>query len=244
MNAVERSPFSLTGLRVLVTGAGGGIGGATARLCANLGAELVLVDRVEADVVRRNVGDVEAVIAQCDMTDRKAVDELAASVGAVDALIDTAAINPFDNWVESDWDETFDQVLSVNTRGPINLVRAFSPPMLEGRFGRIVLFGSLAGRMGGLRNGPHYAVSKGGIHALTRWYASRFTPKNVLVNAIAPGATATPMIANQDYTPSALPLGRLAQPEEQAAAAAFLISPAASYIAGVVLDVNGGLHFS
>lgn len=244
MQSSEDSPFHLGGLRVVVSGAAGGIGGATAILCHKLGARLELLDVAGPEAIAKRVGALDgARLHACDVADRDAVERIAASIGAVDALVDAGAVNPFDDWEASDWDESFDRVLAVNARGPINLVRAFSPAMLERGSGRIVLIGSFAGRAGGLRNGPHYAVSKGGVHALTRWYARRFAARNVLVNAIAPGATDTPMIAGQGFDASALPMGRFARPEEQAAAIAFLCSPAASYVTGVILDVNGGLHF-
>jgi NAD(P)-dependent dehydrogenase (short-subunit alcohol dehydrogenase family) len=244
MTTPEDSPFHLGGLRVVVSGAAGGIGGATAILLAKLGARLELLDVAGPQAIAARVGDLaNARLHVCDVSDRRAVERLAVSIGPVDALVDAGAVNPFDDWEAPDWDDSFDRVLAVNARGPINLVRAFSPGMLERRNGRIVLIGSFAGRAGGLRNGPHYAVSKGGVHALTRWYAKRFAAHNVLVNAIAPGATDTPMIAGQGFDASALPMGRFARPEEQAAAIAFLCSPAASYITGVILDVNGGLHF-
>ena len=238
------SPFDLEGLCVVVSGAAGGIGGATAILLHKLGARLELLDVAGPEAITKRVGDLPDVrLHACDVSDRKAVERLAAAIGPVDALVDAGAINPFDDWEASEWDESFDRVMAVNARGPINLVRAFSPAMLARKSGRIVLIGSFAGRAGGLRNGPHYAVSKGGVHALTRWWAKRFAAHNVLVNAIAPGATDTPMIAGQSFDASALPMGRFARPEEQASVIAFLISPAASYVTGIILDVNGGLHF-
>lgn len=244
MVSLSDTPFTLDGMRIVISGAAGGIGGATALLCHQLGARLVLLDVAGADAIVNRVGVLEgAELFQCDTSNRSAVEAVAASAGAVTALVDTAAINPFDDWFADEWDASFDRVLGINARGPINLARAFLPAMQQAGHGRIVLVGSFAGRAGGLRNGAHYAVSKGGIHALTRWLAKQFTPQNILVNAIAPGATETPMIADQGYDASGLPLRRFARPEEQAAAIAFLCSPAASYISGIILDVNGGMHF-
>lgn len=244
MKTIEDSPFDLEGLRIVVSGAAGGIGGATAILLHKLGARLDLLDVAGPEAIAKRVGALEGVgLHACDVSDRAGVERLATAIGPVDGLVDAGAVNPFDDWEADDWDDSFDRVLAVNARGPINLIRAFSPGMLERKSGRIVLIGSFAGRAGGLRNGPHYAVAKGGVHALTRWCAKRFASRNVLVNAIAPGATDTPMIAGQGFDASALPMGRFARPEEQAAAIAFLCSPAASYITGVILDVNGGLHF-
>jgi NAD(P)-dependent dehydrogenase (short-subunit alcohol dehydrogenase family) len=241
---LKETPFHLDGMHIVISGAAGGIGSATAKLCHTLGASIHLLDFAGPDAIKERVGELtRATFYKCDTSKRAEVEAIAAEIGRADALVDTAAINPFDDWEDPNWDESFDRVLAVNARGPINLVRAFSPGMLERKNGRIVLIGSFSGRAGGLKNGPHYAVSKGGIHALTRWYAKRFAAANVLVNAVAPGATDTPMIAGQNFDAAALPMGRFAQPEEQAAAIAFLCSPGASYITGVILDVNGGLHF-
>jgi NAD(P)-dependent dehydrogenase (short-subunit alcohol dehydrogenase family) len=110
--------------------------------------------------------------------------------------------------------------------------------------GRIVLVGSLAGRTGGLIAGAHYAASKGGLHTLVRWLARRAAPHGVLVNGIAPASVETPMMQDQPVDLARIPVGRMAKPEEIAAPIAFLCAPAASYLCGAVLDVNGGVLMS
>jgi NAD(P)-dependent dehydrogenase (short-subunit alcohol dehydrogenase family) len=141
------------------------------------------------------------------------------------------------------WDEALDRVLAVNIKGPINLSRAFLPAMMERREGRIVLCGSIAGFMGGVRSGPHYAFSKGGVHAFMRWLSRRAAPYNVLVNAVAPGPVDTGMTSGMGYEPDAFPLRRMASPDEIATCIAFLCSPGASYASGAVFDINGGVFF-
>ena len=96
----------------------------------------------------------------------------------------------------------------VNVLGPIHAARAFLPGMIERRRGRIVMVGSLAGRMGGLIAGPHYVASKGGLHALVKWLARQAGPHGVLVNGIAPASVETPMMAGQPVDSSRIPLGR------------------------------------
>lgn len=237
----NETPFSLAGMRILITGANGGIGQATSRLCAKLGGEMLLVDLKAPTELAREIG-AEAIA--CDMSDRTRVEAMAEWTGRVDAVVDLAALCPFDDWNDENWNDVLMDVMSVNVGGPLNLMRAYFPMMMEHGFGRAVLVGSLAGRTGGLRAAPHYAASKGAIHALVRWFAQRGTQKNVLINGISPGTTDTPMSRGHGYDPNAFPLRRLAYPEEMAGPIAFLLSPASSFISGVVLDVNGGIHYS
>ena len=87
-------------------------------------------------------------------------------------------------------------------------------------------------------------MSKGAIHSFVRWSSRRGAPHNVLVNGVAPGPVRTPMTASQTFDNSVFPLGRMAEAEEIAGPLVFLVSPAASYVSGTVLDINGALHFS
>jgi NAD(P)-dependent dehydrogenase (short-subunit alcohol dehydrogenase family) len=245
MTSIPPNLLDLTGKTVLVTGAAGGIGAATAQLCAQHGARLVLVDILSRDEIAARVGDTasSAEIFSLNTSRRSDVEAMAAQVGSIYGLIDTAAIAPFDDWMAEDWEASLDRVIAVNVKGPINVTRAFLPGMIAQRDGRIILCGSVAGWMGGVRSGPHYAFSKGGIHAFTRWLSRQGAPHNVLVNAIAPGPVDTGMTRGQGYDPRQYPLGRMAEAHEIAAVAVFLCSAGATYISGAVVDVNGGVHF-
>ena len=238
------SAFALTGRRILVTGAAAGIGAETAQVCASLGAEVILVDRAPADAVADAIrgagGTAETMSA--DVSERAEVERIAARAGAVDGLVLNAAICPFDDWMEPDWDETFASVMAINVLGPIHAARAFLPGMMARGSGRIVLVGSVAGRVGGLIASPHYVASKGGVHALVKWLAKRGAPRNVLVNGVAPASVTTPMMQGQPVSLAGIPLARMAEPREVAWPIAFLCSDAASYICGTVLDVNGGVY--
>ena len=237
--------FDLTGRRILITGAACGIGAATARACATLGAEIVLVDLRDAasvaDQIREAGGRASCHVA--DLGARATVERLAADVGDVDGLVANAAVCPWDDeWDDPNWDANFDRVMAVNVLGPIHLARVFLPAMIRQRWGRIVFVGSLAGRTGGLIAGPHYVASKGGVHAVVKWLARRAAPHGVLVNGVAPASVETPMMTDRPVDLARIPLARKAQPEEVAWPIAFLCSGAASYICGAVLDVNGGVH--
>ncbi len=235
--------FDLTGKRILVTGAASGIGAATAQVCAAMGAMVMLADIADcgsvAERIEEDSGRAEAY--HCDVVDREKVEALVASLLPLDALVVSSAICPWDNWEDDGWDETFQRVISVDLLGPIHLSRAVLPHMMARGGGRIVLVGSLAGRSGGLIASPHYVSAKGGMHALVRWLARQGAPGGVLVNGVAPASVRTPMMQGQPVDLTRVPLGRMAEPEEVAWPIAFLCSRAASFVTGVILDINGGV---
>ena len=151
--------FDMSNTRLLITGAAGGIGSATARLCSQLGATLVLSDVGNLAKLEGLAHSLKGVVAAelCDVTQRDAVETLVKRHGPFTALADTAGICPYDDdWLAPDWNEVaFMRVMRVNVLGPINLVRAVLPGMIERKHGRIALCGSIAGWTGGLRAGPH-----------------------------------------------------------------------------------------
>ena len=235
--------FSLSGRRTLVVGAAGGIGEATSRVLGRLGADLVLVDRTAPQILadRISADGGSAIALEADITKETNRHSVVKEAGRLDILVYLAAICPWDDWTEPGWDEVFDEVIAVNLKAPLQMARAVMPGMAARGWGRIVLVGSVAGRVGGLIAGPHYVASKGGLHALVKWLAKRGGPQNVLVNGIAPASTETPMMLGQPVDLAQIPLRRKSQPEEIAWPIAFLCSPAASYICGTILDVNGGV---
>jgi NAD(P)-dependent dehydrogenase (short-subunit alcohol dehydrogenase family) len=240
--------IDLTGRRILLTGAAGGIGAATARACATLGVkELVLADSASLDEIADEIRaqGVAVTAHQCDLSRRQDNAELVAGAGELDAAVACAGICPLEeDWLDDPgWDDVFHRVMDVNLLGPIHLCRELLPRMAARGGGQIVLIGSIGGRMGGTSPivQPHYIASKGGVHAFIWWLAQRAAPQGVLVNGIAPGPIATAMTATTDYPKDRYPLGRIGEPEEIAWPTAFLCSPAASYFSGSILDVNGGL---
>lgn len=241
-------PYDLSGQRVLITGAAGGIGQAAARLCARLGAELLLTDCVapapgfmdglESGGARQHRFEI------CDVRDRAQVEQLCATHPAIDAAILNAGIYPLTDWNADDWTEQLHDVMDVNVAGPANFARALLPGMKAQGYGRIAIVGSIAAYTGGtfVHAPVHYAASKGAIHSFMRWLARRAAPE-VMVNAVAPGAIATPMVAAAD--PASLknvPVPRFGTPDEIAWPLAFLCSPGASFICGATLDANGGSY--
>jgi NAD(P)-dependent dehydrogenase (short-subunit alcohol dehydrogenase family) len=245
LDAALETPFSLAGRRILVTGAAGGIGIAAAQVCHAQGADLLLTDIVSEDKARARLVGVPADLPYftADLSDRAQVDALAGRTGSVYAVIDTAGLCPQDDWTAEGWDDAFDTVIGANVKGPINLARAYMPGMMASGGGRLALCGSVSGRMGGLVCGPHYAASKGGVHSLVRWLAQKGARHNILVNAVAPGSVDTPMASANNVPTDDYPLGRRGRPKELGATLAFLCSPAAGFMSGAVLDVNGATYF-
>lgn len=235
--------FDLTGQRILITGAAGGIGGATARACAALGASLLLTD-VKPDVPvaheLRAAGHAVEVHA-LDVRDRAGTERLVREAGDLDAVVANAGHVVWNDWEDEGWDDDFRTIMDINVLGVFHLVRACLPRMAARRRGRIVVVTSVAGKVGGVRSGPHYVAAKGGLNAFVKWAARKGAPDGVLVNGVAPGPTISPMTASQTFDTGGVPLGRMARAEEIAWPITFLCSPAADYICGSVLDVNGGI---
>ncbi len=239
-----KNRFDLTGKTILVTGAGRGIGWATSEVLAYQGASVVLCDKepISEESLRKIGGSARAFC--CDVSDRASVSALKEALPIIDGVVLAAGILPFDDWQSEFWDASFDQVMSVNVRGALNILRVYFDDMCQRGNGSVVFVGSASGRMGGMQAGPHYVASKGAVHALVRWFAQRGAGQGVVVNGVAPGSVNTEMLAGQPFSAERVPAQRLGTPEEIAWPISFLCSPASSYMCGAVMDINGGLVFS
>lgn len=240
------APLSMHGRRALVTGAARGIGRATAVALAQLGAELVITDLRPLDETR---ADIERLGRRCaaavegDLTEDAFLASLLAGE-RLHALAHCAAILDGRPWREdANWKDRFHRVMDVNVRVPLQLAAAAVDHMAGHGGGSIVLIGSVAGRSGGTSptTPPDYAASKGAIHALIRLLSRNAVGRGVLVNGVAPGPVETPMTQGFDLA-AQLPMRRMGRPEELAWVIAFLCTPAASYLSGAVVDVNGGTY--
>jgi NAD(P)-dependent dehydrogenase (short-subunit alcohol dehydrogenase family) len=196
---------------------------------------------VRASYLRADVTDVEAVRAMFAAAE--------ATVGPVDILVNNAGHNPLRPVLEiapAQWDAT----LSLNLKAHFLCAQAALPGMVARRAGWIVGIGSISGQRGGLSADVDYSAAKAGILGFTRSLARWAAPRGVYVNAVAPGYIATELLM-QTTTPERrqwlidqTPLGRLGTPEDIGEAVAFLCSPAAAFIVGEVLSVNGGVHIA
>lgn len=225
----------------------GGIGMETAKICAALGASLLLFDRTAAPNVLSLPHPERHTWITVDITNDNDLRQITSACVEIDALIITSAIYPVEqlpsagddaNW--ESWKQHLHTTLDANLAAPMRICLDLLPRMQARKQGRIVLTGSLAGRHGGLLSGPQYAASKGALHTFTRWLALRAAPHGISVNGVAPGVTETAMIASRQVDTSRIPVGRAANPVEVARVISFLASPAASYIHGQIIDVNGG----
>jgi 3-oxoacyl-[acyl-carrier protein] reductase len=226
--------LSMEGKRVVVTGAASGIGRATAVVLGELGADVVAVDRAEME-------SIGASVMRGDLTEDGFIASLFAG-DRVHAVAHCAGILEGRPWHEDrDWHERFHRVMDVNVRVPLELASAAIEHMAGHGGGAVALVGSVAGKTGGtsLTTPPDYAASKGALHTLVKWLSRNAVGRGVLVNAVAPGPVQTAMTRGFNLGPT-LPMGRIGRAEELAWPIAFLCTPAASYLSGAVLDVNGG----
>lgn len=247
--------LSLKGRTALVTGASTGIGHATAIELAALGAKVVAhynASQGPAEELAARIREAggECELVRADLSNPDGAEALAREVaerfGPVDVLINNAGgmLERSDPEKVSRelWQRTFD----LNVTSLFLLTRAFLPGMRARKWGRVVNVSSIAAHTGGGGGAAHYAAAKAAVHALTKAFAKDAAADGVTVNAVAPGVIDTPF--HQRYsTPerlkamaAAIPAGRLGTPEEVAAVIAFLATPAASYIAGEMIEVNGG----
>lgn len=236
---------------LLLTGAGGGIGSATARLFHDEGASLALVDRDLADVeaLADELGDPERVLlltadASAPGEGRAAVEAAHAHFGRLDDVVLGAGIYPEVDVLQMT-DEEWDQVLRVNLSAAAEVARAAGLVLDQG--GSIVGLTSIAGQRGS-RGHAHYAASKAGMLAFLRSLALELAPR-VRVNAVAPGTIETTMTkANRERRSlellAATPLARYGRPAEVAAVVHFLCTPGAGFITGEQIAVNGGMHMA
>ena len=242
----------LAGRVAIVTGAGRGIGRAIATRLACAGAKVALLD-LDETAARETAASIGggAIGLRCDVADnasvRAAVAEAERQLGPVDILVNNAGWDKFEPFVKSE-EATWDRVIAINLKGALNCTHAVLPGMIERERGRIVSIGSDAGRVGSSGEAV-YAAAKGGIIAFSKTIAREVARQHINVNVVCPGPTDTPLFAElagtnerlSDALKRAIPFGRLAEPDEIAAAVEFLVSDDARFITGQTLSVSGGL---
>jgi 2-hydroxycyclohexanecarboxyl-CoA dehydrogenase len=242
----------LQGRVALVTGAGRGMGRAIAERLAAEGARVAVtdVDRATAEDTAAALGPA-ATAVHLDVTNpasvAAAVEKVAGVLGPVDVLVNNAGWDHMAPFLETD-PELWDRIIDINLKGTFNCARAVLPGMVERRSGRVVNISSDAGRVGSTGEAV-YSAAKAGVVGFTKTLAREMARFRITVNVVCPGPTDTPLLddllgqGNErliDALRRAIPLGRLGQPADVAAAVAFLASDDASYVTGVALPIDGG----
>lgn len=237
----------------IVTGAGSGIGAATALLFAEEGARAVVLADVNekgaAETIEkiRAATECNAVFIRTDVADTEQIDRLfdqtLEKFGTLDILVNCAGICrvvPFLDSTDADWYRQLD----INLSGTYHACKRALEIMRARRYGKIVNTASISGRIGGIRTSPGYVASKGAIISLTKSMAKDAAVWNVNVNAIAPGVIETEMTRLHEYHPEEIPMRRRGSARETANVILFLSSDRASYLEGVTIDVNGGSYMN
>jgi len=241
--------FDLSGKSALITGASGGLGCAIAVALHGAGAAVGLSGTRVAPLAElaERLGT-RAHVLPCDLSDRAAVEALpgqaVAAMGAVDILVNNAGITA-DGLMLRMTDDQWDRVLEVNLTAVMKLSKGVLRGMMKARWGRIVNISSIVGATGNPGQ-ANYAASKAGMIAMSKSLALEVASRGITVNAVAPGFIATDMTAalNEEQKAALLvqvPISRMGEADEIAAAVLYLASVEAGYVTGATLHVNGGM---
>jgi 3-oxoacyl-[acyl-carrier protein] reductase len=247
--------LDLSGKVTLITGGSSGIGAASAKVCAELGALVAIGyyhNETGAEAVRDAITAAQgkAVSIKADLREETDIETLVErtvnELGPIDILVNNAGSLIERQTINQMTVDRWDEVMNLNLRSAMLCSRAVSPSMIKRKSGAIINVGSIAGRTGGGPGAGAYSVAKAGVITFTKSLAKELAPHGIRVNAVSPGVIDTPfhevfstpeMIKNFVAT---IPLGRVGTPFECATVIAFLASDAASYVVGETIEINGG----
>ena len=241
--------FDLKGQKVLITGATGGIGSATAKLFAEQGA-IIGLSGTRKEKLEKLASELNTTtfIYECNLSNEQDVSELFdkadTEMGGVDILVCNAGITK-DGLAMRMSNEDFDNVLNINLRSTFILNRSAIKKMMKRKYGRIINISSIVGTMGNPGQ-ANYCASKAGLVGMSKSIAMEVASRGITINCVAPGFIETPMTdvlteEQKNKMLSAIPVGRMGYPQEIASTIAFLSSKEAGYITGQTIHVNGGM---
>ena len=239
----------------VVTGGASGMGVGISRHLSGAGHRVAVVD-IDGDRAEQTAGELrnrgpDAVAIGADVSNRASVDEALGQVrsrlGPIEIMVTSAAVAGFAPFIEITLEE-WDRMIAVDLTGTFHCLQAALPDMIAAHWGRIVTIASSSAQVGSPRQG-HYAAAKGGVVAMTKTIAREYAGQGITANSIPPFCVDTPMlrdaqvkglVPSAEAMCSAIPSGRLGNPDDIGATCAFLCSDGASYITGQVIGVNGG----
>lgn len=241
--------FGLEGKAAIVTGAGNGIGKAIAVMLASLGANVMACD-IEADSVKKTAEEIteegfSAISRKCDITNleeiKLTVEETVKTYGTVDILVNCGAAMGGGKHIKEVDPKEWNRLITTNLTGVYNFCWEVIPIMRKKQSGKIINISSGAG-VTGEDCDIHYSAAKAGVIGLTKSLAQELGHERINVNCVAPGFTNTRMAHEWEFEPALKIFYKIGQPEDQAAAVAFLASDAANFFSGQVLSPNGGAY--
>jgi NAD(P)-dependent dehydrogenase (short-subunit alcohol dehydrogenase family) len=242
------NPFSLEGKTILITGAASGIGRATARECANMGASLVLFDLNEAGLasVKADIGGEGVVTMAFDLTDYEMLSNAVSRIPKLDGVFSNAGI-VLSLIAKFSKKEDMEKIFNVNTFSHINLIQQLIAQKKLNKGASIVFTSSMSGVYAGLVGGSLYGATKAALAGYTKALSIELAPRGIRVNTIHPGMIETPLTKNTALSKDVLdedaknyPLGRYGKPEEVAYAVIYLLSDATVWMTGSQLLLDGG----
>lgn len=252
MKQCSDSPFSLSGKKILITGASSGIGKACALFCAELGADIIAIGRNSArlketfDQINELGGENQYI--EADLTDDSQLENIVSNVDSIQGLVFSAGTVNVSPVAFTDF-KKIEDLINVNFKPVAFLTQQLLKKKKLKSGSSVVAISSALGNVGFMPGNASYGVSKASVEAWMKYCALEYAKKNIRFNCIQPGGIETPMANLENLTEeqkkadiSQVPMGRYGQPEEIAAAACFLLSDVASYITGASIAIDGGRH--
>ena len=245
---MSASPFSLKGKKILITGGASGIGKATAMLCAQMEADVVLIDLNEQGLRQTSVeiGKDSTDIHALDLTNEEQLEEIISLLPRLDGVVSNAGI-VYSLLAKFNEAKDMERIFNINTFSHINLIQGLIKGKKLNKGASIVFTSSMSGVYCGLAGGSLYGATKAALAGYSKALAIELAPRGIRVNTVHPGMIETPLTSNTSLSQELLeedaknyPLGRYGKPEEVAAAMCYLLSDATVWMTGTQLLIDGG----